>query len=139
MEDVVSTLSAMTDRISCGQSSPNVLGTYYSGSRSIVLSSDLEFESAEVVAMVLAHEGQHALDHNLGRLGTNSLSCYDSEIRAFDLEILLWWTLWGSGGKTGTLTYAEQVFNNILWLKVNSPVTYMVQIIELYGDQCGSL
>ncbi len=33
----------------------------------------------------------------------------------------------------------EQDFNNILWLKINSPLTYMVTIIELYGDQCETL
>ncbi len=139
MGDVASTLNGMTGRISFGPLPENVFGTYYPSSRSIVVSSALESESAEVIAMVLAHEGQHALDHNLGRLGNDPLVCYDSEVRAFDLQILLWRTLWGSDGKSGALTSVEEDFNFILWLKINSPVTYIVTIIELYGDQCGSL
>ncbi len=90
MGDVVSTLSAMTDRISFAALASNVFGTYYLGSRSIELSNNLAGESAEVMSMVMAHVGQHALDHNLGRFTGDSLSCFDSEVRAFDLEILLW-------------------------------------------------
>ena len=139
MGEVVDTLQGMTSRIVSGKLPANVFGAYSTSSRQITISSTLATESAEVIAMVLVHEKQHALDHNLGWLGADSLSCYDSEIRAFDVQILLWQTMWGFGGKGGALTSAEQTFNTMLAIKRASPLTYIAQIIELYGEQCGSL
>ena len=88
--------------------------------------------------MVLAHEGQHALDHNLGRISGDSLSCFDTEVRAFDLQIALWQTIWGTQGKPSPLTSFENDFNRMIEIKQESPITYVARLIELYGDQCGT-
>ena len=88
--------------------------------------------------MVLAHEGRHALDHNLGRIPGDSLACFDSEVRAFDIQIALWQMIWGSQGKPTPLTPFEYDFNHMLEIKQESPITYVYRLVELYGDQCGT-
>ncbi len=137
MGDVFPTLNSTTDPISFAALHENAFGTYYFGARSIVVSSALESESTEVIAMLLAHEGQNALDHNLERCTGDSLYCHDSEVRAFHLQILLWRTLWGLDGRPCAVTFAEQDFNCMLWPKINSLVTYTVTIVELYEPPRG--
>ena len=138
LADVLATLRGMQDRISFVQLPANVLGQYNLRIRSIALSSSLRNESPEVVAMVLAHEGQHALDHSLGRISGDSLTCFDTEVRAFDLQIALWQTIWGPQGKPSSVTSVESDFNRMIEIKQDSPITYVVRLIELYGDQCGT-
>ena len=131
-------LSGMENRISFGQLPAKIFGLYDLGSRSITLSNALRNESVEVVAMVLAHEGQHALDHNLGRIPGDSLACFDAEVRSFDIQIDLWRSIWGSGGKSGSLTPTETMFNRWGGFKRESPIGYVAALIDLYGAQCGT-
>ena len=88
--------------------------------------------------MVLAHEGQHTLDQNLGRIPGDPSSCYNSEVRAFDIQIYLWQSLWGSGGKPASLTSTETVFNQMSKFKQEDPIGYVARLIDLYGAQCGT-
>ena len=138
LADLSATLRGMQDRISFAALPENVLGRYALDTRSISLNNALSSESAEAVAMVLAHEGRHALDHNLGRIPGDSLACFDSEVRAFDIQIALWQVIWGSQGKPDPLQSWEQAFNNMLEIKQESPITYVYRLVELYGDQCGT-
>ena len=115
----------------------NSLGRYSTLSETISIDRDVVEESNYAVAMVLAHEGQHALDHRLGRLAADSRSCYNAEARAFDLSIFIWQSLWGMEGKTGRLSKIEADFNRMAAIKQEDPIGYVERLIELYGDICG--
>ena len=80
------------------------LGRFSGSSGSITISTEIVQESNFVVAMVLAHEGQHALDFRERRLRTDERSCFNAEARAFDLSIFIWQSLWGMQGKTGDVS-----------------------------------
>ncbi|MCY4110088.1 MAG: hypothetical protein OXG11_13810 [Chloroflexi bacterium] len=115
----------------------NSLGRYSTLSETISIDRDVVEESNYAVAMVLAHEGQHALDHRLGRLAADSRSCYNAEARAFDLSIFIWQSLWGMEGKAGRLSKIEADFNRMAAIKQEDPIGYVERLIELYGDICG--
>lgn len=134
MDEIVPVLAGMGDRIYYGTLPANVLGSYSGGW--ITLNTDLQFESLEVAAMVLAHEGQHALDDILGLLGPGQ-ACYDAEVRAFTVQVLLWSSVYGIDGKIPPLTDLEYTFNIILDEFLRSPLTFVNNIIALYGEQCG--
>ena len=99
LADLTAVLAQMETSISFTALPQHVLGRYTLETRFISLNGDLSNESPEAVAMVLAHEAQHALDHNLGRIPGDSLACFDSEVRAFDIQIALWQVIWGAEGK----------------------------------------
>ncbi|MDP6509348.1 MAG: hypothetical protein QF719_01215 [Chloroflexota bacterium] len=134
MDEIVATLSAMTDRTSYQAMPPNFLGSYSGGW--ITLNTDLQSETLAVVAMVLAHEGQHALDDLNGLLGPGQ-ACYDAEVRAFTVQVLLWSSIYGIDGKPAPLTGIEGNFNFFLDQFLRSPLTFVETIISLYGEQCG--
>lgn len=134
MDEIVATLSAMTSRTSYQAMPANVLGSYSGGW--ITLNTDLQSETLAVVAMVLAHEGQHALDDLNGLLGPGQ-ACYDAEVRAFTVQVLLWSSIYGIDGKPAPLTGIEGNFNYFLDQFLRSPLTFVETIIALYGEQCG--
>ena len=134
MDEIVFTLSSMTGQISYGVLPANVLGSYSGGW--ITLNTDLRSETLAVVAMVLAHEGQHAMDDLDGLLGPGQ-ACYDAEVRAFTVQVLLWSSIYGIDGKPPPLTGAESTFNYFMDEFLRSPLTFVEAIIDLYGDQCG--
>ena len=134
MDEIVATLSAMTSRTSYQTMPANVLGSYSGGW--ITLNTDLQSETLAVVAMVLAHEGQHALDDLNGLLGPGQ-ACYDAEVRAFTVQVLLWSSIYGIDGKPAPLTGIEGNFNYFLDQFLRSPLTFVETIIALYGEQCG--
>ena len=138
LADLTAVLAQMETSISFTALPEHVLGRYTLETSFISLNGDLSNESPEAVAMVLAHEAQHALDHNLGRIPGDSLACFDSEVRAFDIQIALWQVIWGAEGKPDPLTSLEQSFNRMLEIKQESPITYVNRLVELYGDQCGT-
>ena len=134
MDQIVPVLAGMSGRIIYDSLAPNILGTYSGGW--IILNTDLRSETLEVAAMVLAHEGQHALDDILGLLGPGQ-ACYDAEVRAFTVQVLLWSSIYGIDGKIPALTSLEFTFNVILDEFLRSPLTFVNNIIALYGEQCG--
>ncbi len=113
------------------------LGRYFSQSGAISIDEAVVEESNYAVAIILAHEGQHALDHRQGRLGLDERSCYNAEARAFDLAIFIWQSLWGMQGKTGAVSEIESDFNRMASIKQEDPLGYIERLIELYGDNCG--
>ena len=113
------------------------LGQYSSRSGAIVIDAEAAEESNYVVAMILAHEGQHALDDREGRRRVDEKSCYNREARAFDLTIFIWQSLWGMEGKTGSLSQIEAGFNRMAAIKHEDPLGYVERLIELYGENCG--
>ena len=113
------------------------LGRYFSLSGAIHIDAEVVEESNYVVAMVLAHEGQHAFDDRQGRLGRSERSCYNAEARAFDLSIFIWQSLWGMQGKTGTVSEIEADFNRMAAIRHEDQIGYVEQLIEAYGDYCG--
>ncbi len=134
MDEIVSVLDGMAGQVSDGSLPANVLGSYSGGW--ITLNTDLQSETVEVASMVLAHEGQHALDDLLGLLGPGQ-ACYDAEVRAFTVQVLLWSSIYGIDGKIPPLTSLEYTFNTILDEFLRSPLTFVDNIIALYGEQCG--
>ena len=100
LEAVYEVLVASRSKIRVGDFRTS-LGRYSSLSGTITIDEDVVEVSNYAVAMVLAHEGQHALDHRLGRLRADSRSRYNAEARAFDLAIFIWQSLWGMGGENG--------------------------------------
>ena len=84
--------------------------------------------------MVLAHEGQHALDHHLGFLVGEPRACFDAELRAFDVQIVLWQAMWGNDGLGDEATDNERIFNYMLWTKLNVPSLYRSAIVDLYNE-----
>ena len=139
LTEVSITLREMRDRISFSVLPDDELGRYEIETRSIVLNGTLTDEPAEVVAAVLAHEGQHALDHNLGRIPGKPLACFDAEVRAFDLQIALWQVIWGSQGMPAPVSNVQFDFNRMLEIKQESPITHVNTVVEIYGDQCGDI
>ena len=139
LADVSRTLREMQDRISFSVLPDDELGRYEIETRSIVLNGTLTDEPAEVVAAVLAHEGQHALDHSLGRIPGKPLACFDAEVRAFDLQIALWQVIWGSQGMPAPVSNVQFDFNRMLEIKQESPITHVNTVVKIYGDQCGDI
>ena len=113
------------------------LGRYSTLTDTISIDRDVVEESNYAVAMVLAHEGQHALDQRQGRLRADRRSCYNAEARAFDLSIFIWQSLWGMEGKTGDVTPIEASFNRMAQIKHEDPIGYVERLMELYGENCG--
>lgn len=136
LEAVYDVLIASRSKIRVGDFRTS-LGRYSSLSGTITIDRDVVEVSNYAVAMVLAHEGQHALDHRLGRLRADSRSCYNAEARAFDLAIFIWQSLWGMEGKTGNVSRIEAGFNRMAEIKHEDPIGYVERLIELYGDSCG--
>jgi hypothetical protein len=73
------------------------------------------------VAVVLAHEATHALDHYEGRISADRITtdeqvqaCYDTEIRAFSNELTIWQQLFGEEGKTPEQHRLEREANMLL-------------------------
>lgn len=126
----------MEGRIKFMDLSGNALGSYFPRSKLIGLNENLQRETPAVLSMVLAHEGQHALDHHLGHLIGNATSCFAAELRAFDVQIRLWQAMWGDDGLGEEATDHERMFNYILWVKLNVPALYRSTIVELYEEQC---
>ncbi len=139
LAEVLITLREVRDRISFSVLPEDELGRYEIETRSIVLSNTLTGEPAEVVAAVLAHEGQHALDHNLGRIPGKPLACFDAEVRAFDIQTALWQVIWGSQGMPAPVSNVQFDFNRMLEIKQESPITHVNTVVEIYGDQCGEI
>ena len=113
------------------------LGLYESVSRMILIDTAIEQESNFVMAVILAHEGQHALDHKLGRLGRDPRSCFNTEARAFDLTIFVWQSIWGMDGLLNDPSRIEQTFNQMARIRTGDPLGYVDRLISLYGDACG--
>ena len=111
-------------------------GRYFSGSGAISIDTEVVEESNYAVAMILAHEGQHALDDREGRLGRGERACYNAEARAFDLAIFIWQSLWGMQGKAGIVSDIEADFNRMAAIRHEDPLGYVERLIELYGDNC---
>ena len=112
------------------------LGQFSGGSGTIAIDTLVLNESNFVVAMVLAHEGQHALDHRQARLRLDERSCYNAEARAFDLSIFIWQSLWGMQGKSSGVSDVEASFNRMSSIRQNDAIGYIERLIELYGDAC---
>ncbi len=136
MDEILPVLAGMEGgRITYDTLPPNILGHHWNGW--ITLNTDLlQSESLEVAAVVLAHEGHHALDDILGLLGPGQ-ACYDSEVRGFTVQALLWSSIYGIDGKTPPLTDLEGWLNGILYLFLHFPLTLVDTIIATYGEQCG--
>ena len=129
-------LRDMTSRIKFMDLSGDALGAYFPRSRWIGLNENLQRETPAVLSMVLAHEGQHALDHHLGFLVGEPRACFDAELRAFDVQIVLWQAMWGNDGLGDEATANERMFNYMLWAKLNVPGLYRSAIVDLYDEQC---
>ena len=112
------------------------LGQFLAASQLITIDAKVMRESNFVVAMVLAHEGQHALDYRKGQLGSDQRSCYNAEARAFDLSIFVWQALWGMDGKTTNVSRIEADFNRMAAIRHNDQLGYVVRLLDLYGDRC---
>ncbi|MCY3800086.1 MAG: LysM peptidoglycan-binding domain-containing protein [Chloroflexi bacterium] len=132
----------------------NTLGGYWFKDRSITLDSSLRGESRVVVAMVLAHEGLHALDHRRGLISTRDslhnclqididesgididISDFDHEIRAFDVEAALWKSIYGPEGKLGDVTEIEEHYNALVIVKDFNTTIYSWLIRLRYLFEC---
>lgn len=134
--DINRLLQDMASSIKFMNLSGNALGAYFPRSKLVGLNENLQTETPAVLSMVLAHEGQHALDHYLGLLIGNSRACFDAELRAFDVQIMLWQAMWGTDGLVDEATDTERMFNHMLWTKLNVPGLYRSAIVDLYDEQC---
>ncbi len=112
------------------------LGQFSGRAGTITIDMEVVEESNFVVAMVLAHEGQHALDNHQGRLGLDERSCYNAEARAFDLSIFIWQSLWGMQGKPNNVSKIEASFNRMASIRHEDPLGYVERLVDLYGDAC---
>jgi len=135
LEDVYEVLEASRAAITV-RNLRDGLGQFLANSRSIAIDVKVMRESDFVVAMVLAHEGQHALDYRKGHLGSDERSCYNAEARAFDLSISVWQALWGMEGKTTNVSKIEADFNRMASIRHDDQLGYVVRLIDLYGDRC---
>jgi hypothetical protein len=102
----------------------------------ITIGAQYRTSSAEGIAGVLVHEATHAYDHYRGRDSGTVQDCYDLEGRAFANQARFWETLFGRGGKPGATDPLERQLNNILFVVNEKPLTFAVELLQVYRHQC---
>jgi hypothetical protein len=111
--------------------------------RVIWVHSSLRGADPRTIAVVLAHEATHAQDHHQGRFDTGRIrtaaaaqACYETEIRAFSIELEIWSQLFGSEGKSPEVHRLEREANILLSDYGYSPEALQDEIRRLYRGQC---
>ncbi len=94
------------------------------------------------IAVVLAHEAQHAVDHADGLITAPRTSvadeeaCFASEVRAFSLELGIWRTLFGASGSPVERSRFERQQNILLELVGDSEDELERRVRRVYRWNC---
>lgn len=96
-----------------------------------VLNSD-----PRVMAVVIAHEGTHAIDYATGGSDLSNYPCFELEERAFGVEALVWAEFFGPNGKGDPKDLWEQSQNEVLRFAQRGDLANMVQRSAGYERQC---
>ncbi len=94
------------------------------------------------IAVVVAHEAQHAQDHAQGlfRARRTTLAdeeaCFATEVRAFKVELAIWRQLYGATGSPVERSRFERQQNIMLELVGDSDEDLEFRIRRLYRGQC---
>ena len=111
-------------------------GYYFPAHNRIVVSEELRYASADVLAAVLIHETVHVAQYQKRRGLRSPAECVENEIEAFKAEAQ-WWSEWhGQDGKARPDGDAERHMNELLKAWRNEWLEAFVLLSDGYQEQC---
>lgn len=104
--------------------------------RALLLNTELQAETAQAVATVLAHEAMHVVDTAKYGGARSEIACYTYETSAFRLQAAVWQSFYGDPGKQDPGSELEEELNEILTLARTDSWRFVNDIKGRYQDQC---
>ena len=115
---------------------PGAAGATESLGNHIELNRQLMAFDPHVMAVVIVHEGTHAIDNATGAMDLTSFSCFEMEQRAYGIEAQTWSEYYGPGGKADPKDGAERSENEVLRFAQRADLENFVRRSAAYEAQC---
>jgi endonuclease YncB( thermonuclease family) len=115
---------------------PGAAGTTEPLGNHIELNDALLRFDPHVLAVIIGHEGTHAIDHTAGAMDLVNFSCFEMEQRAYGIEANTWAEYYGPAGKPDPKDDGERSENYILGFHQRGDLENFVRRSPAYERQC---